>query len=79
MDALVTEHHQLRGAFLAAQAFHAPPSLNDEMHAFRERAGLTLSREEATANAEATLDGLRRAQAAKAAAATKAREAARGD
>lgn len=65
MDALVAEHNQIRGAFLANKAYHAPEALTDDLNDFRERAGLTADRDEALARAEQTLRGLQQAQEAK--------------
>lgn len=46
--------------FLTHYAVNNPPALNDEMQAFREKAGLTLSGEEAVAQAMATVEGMKR-------------------
>ena len=57
------------------KAMWAPEQLADAVNDFRERAGLTADRDQAIASAQATLDGLRRAQEEK----RKKLEAARGN
>jgi hypothetical protein len=63
MDGLAREQEQIQMGFLTHYAVNDPPKLEDELQAFREKAGFTLSREDALSLAMETVEKMKRLKA----------------
>jgi hypothetical protein len=68
IDRLVAEHDRIHSGFLTSYALHNPEVLQEEQANFRDRAGLTIPRDESIARAEQMMAELALVQQAKEAA-----------